>query len=92
MKSYAFFSELLLRLSLRSPVFFKRLQKVFYTLAGVAQLLVGLRDFGFVFPAVFASIISQSSAVLLFLAAVLSSLPVKDPDELQKRLEKKAGN
>ncbi|HEY4062335.1 MAG TPA: hypothetical protein VGM30_10565 [Puia sp.] len=92
MNQYPFFAELILRLQMESPKFFKKFQTVFYVLAGLAQLFTGLRDFGFVFPPVIAATMSQSSAIILFLAGVLSTLPVKDTGLLRDKLEKRCGN
>lgn len=89
MNPYPFFAELLIRLQLESPRFFRRLQLIFYPLAGIAQIFTGLRDMGFVFPAELNGMLSQTTAVVLFFAGVLSTLPVKDSNKLHRHLSEK---
>jgi hypothetical protein len=92
MNAYSFFSEFFIRLRMESPFFFKKLQCIFYILAGIAEFFVGLKELGFTLPEFTDHLISQGSAVVLFMAGIFSRLPVREPDELKEALKKKTGD
>jgi hypothetical protein len=91
MRQYPFLTEFFARLQLESPRFFKKLQRIFYGLAIVAELLTGLEAFGFVWPAPIAQLVSQTGAIVLMIGGIISSLPVKEPEKLQQILKEKDG-
>ncbi len=76
--------ELLTRVSSASPTLFKRLQAIFFTLAGVVTILIFLAPLHINLHGL-EVYVNWNTVIALLTGAGLNMLPVADPTVLQKK-------
>lgn len=82
-----FFAELIARFQLESPTFFKKIQTICYSAAGIIQALVAFKAAG-VDLGVFTPYVNEGSMIIAVIGALLAKTPVCDNDALHAKLNK----
>lgn len=86
-----FFSQLLARIKNESPTLFKRLQLVFFSLAGVILVLIFLKPLHLNLHG-FEDYVNFNTFLVLLGFAGINMLPVSNPEVLKKKVNDDGGD
>lgn len=78
-------TEFFKRLSLTTPRFFKDLRALLFLIAGLCGAILGLKSLGLELPEWTGNVFNWITIVSALVGAVISSLPVVDPDDIENK-------